>query len=237
MAIAYPLLLARALEYRLVIYARFLFAPALGISILAFGSQRRAWALAAVVALATGAASIPRGLYRIDHALTGSVALDERDFYLRWDDPAEAAWLETTRDETSPDTLIITRTCEVMLGALADRSLYVPCAQDGRDIAGYTLWVPANLWLFRGQPQAVLRQRRETVGRLYRAIEAEKFWREVAQLQTLGRPLALHFKANDRLKPRWLEARGLGREIHRDETWAVWWLPAPPSVSRTDLGR
>jgi hypothetical protein len=238
LAVAYPLLLARNLEYKLVIYARMLIAPALGITLVGWLSSRRAWAAALLLAVATGAASIPRGLFRTEHALaSGTVPLDESEFHLRWADPAEAAWIERTREETDPDTLILTRRCEVMLGALADRSLYAPCAADGRDIAGYTLWVPANLWLFRGQPRAVLGERREALARLYRVIEAEEFWREIEQIRELGRPLAIHFKASDRLKPRWLEARGLGREIHRDDQHVVWWLPAPDSVPRADLGR
>lgn len=237
LAAAYPLLLARNLEYKLVIYARILIAPAVALTLLAWAPRRHAWALAAVITMAVGAASVPRALFRVDHAIAGSVRLDERAFHLRWDDPAEAAWVESIRRETNPETLLITQRCTVMLGALADRSLYAPCAEDGRDIAGYTLWVPANLWLFRGQPQAVLNGRRETLGRLYRAIEPEPFWQAIETIQALDRPLALHFSATDRLKPRWLRTRGVGHEIHRDDQHAVWWLPAGNSIAGLDPGR
>jgi hypothetical protein len=238
LATVYPFLLAKNLEYKLVIYARLAIAPALAMTLLpgprgaaaAGPSSATRWAIAAAVTLVVAAASVPRGLARTPaDALKAAVPIDESRFHLRWDDPSEGPWLEVLRAETPPETILLRHRCKVVLGAFADRSLFAPCIQDGREVAGYTLWNEANLWVFRGHPRALIRARRRILERVYRSRDANGFFEALAEVRALGRPVALHLSARDERRPRWLAERGLGREIHADPGQRLWWIPAEPA--------
>ena len=226
LALAYPALLARNLEYKFVLYARLLIAPGIALTLCQWLPAGRAWVTSGLVALLVMGSSLPRGIARITQAhLESAVPIDEGAFHLRWDDPAQAGWLASLAG-TPEDTVLVVRRCKVMLGALADRSLYAPCAADGRDIAGYTLWTPANLLLFRGHLQAVIQQRTATVAQLFRSTTRRRFEAALAEIRALGRPVALLFPAGDTLHPRWLAEAGIGRERHADTGFRLWWIPA-----------
>ncbi len=227
LALAYPALLVRNLEYKFVMYARLLIAPALAISCFAIPAVRRgAWASAVIVALVVGAAALPRGLDRIEQAhLESAVPVGESAFHLTLADGRSEGWLQALA-ATEADTVLVVRRCTVMLGAFANRSLYAPCAADGRDIAGYTLWVPANLYIFRGHPQQLLAERNAQVGSLFRATTPTPFWDALGEVRALGRPVALLLSADDALRPRWMRDAGIGEERYADGVQRLWWIPA-----------
>jgi hypothetical protein len=105
--------------------------------------------------------------------------------------------------------------------------MYVPSALDAGHVPGYNLKHVSHLVYQRGYSAELYQHRLDVVETLYASSEEAHVRAALHQLKELHRPIAIHYASPETYSLRWLEAKGLGRELVFDGTNTVWLVDEP----------
>jgi len=149
--------------------------------------------------------------------------LRDNEFQVRLDgQEAHRQWVNVVREGTPRDTVLVVRATTRYLPALADRSLWAPPAPE--IIPGYWMESDENLIAIRGYSEAVYNHRVDTMAQLF-SDDAQKASAVLAELQRLGRPVAIVVAGNEgKVLRELLGSRKDGRLIYRAPQSMIWLL-------------
>ena len=218
--LAYPLIDATGLEYKLVMYARI----PLAILVASGASRVSGSAIAAVgIPALAGILSFSTSMGRLPPPTLGNAppAVEAAALMLSPSSP-DSEWVEAIRRETPEDSVVVARGASFAVGAFADRSLYLPAFAKGSTVAGHSLDTRYNLLRLRGHPRPLLAERASTVQAIFEGRSAARVDPAMRRLRNLGRPIV--FVARATLDSEL--ASHLGRhgavQLHDDEQASVW---------------
>jgi hypothetical protein len=158
--------------------------------------------------------------------LARAVPVDESSFYLHAVDCPDEHWLEAVRTKTTPATLLVSPDSALPVATLAQRGSVAPAAGRYFRVGNHTNADTALLGL-KGYPAAVLASRRRLRNDCY--SDCADFAAVTAELQSLGRPIAIVFDRLDAAYLAWLKAHGLGAAVHQEPGRLVWLLQSGQS--------
>jgi hypothetical protein len=172
--------------------------------------------------------------YRGDYYYTrpGPLA-DISHFDLRLDDREPlSGLLDTIRDKTPLNALLVLENTAVHFPTLTQRQLYVAPAED-QPKPGILVTNDVLLTLIKGYPQQLVDARRATVRALFDSNDPVEMAQAMQVLTSLKRPLALVLdQKSQRGLVGWLTTKGIGSSLYQGDGLVVWLIqPAAGSLA------
>jgi hypothetical protein len=236
-ALMYIVINLGELEYKYVLTAALLLAPAAALTVDRFSLRfpRLAWlpALAALLLLAIELTWTLRLHGHIPPNLANAPQINEDHFFISLA-PSEpdAAWVQAVRDNTPPDTLLVAAGSSIHLGPFVRRALFAPGDADGQASTGYSINNRNTLLRQRHYPAALYDARAAAVTQFLTGDQPAQFQAVLATLLAPGRPLAIHFADPTTPSLLWLQAEGIGKALLHDGQQTVWYIePGAPTVA------
>jgi hypothetical protein len=227
------------LEYKLIFGATIFLFPlsAAGLDPLFLRSPRWRWFWAMAVPLLLIAIHLLL-MYRVGARLPRNLAnaptLHEGSFWIALDqDEQDAAWIQTVRNATPEETILVARDSQIHLGPFVFRSLYLPSDADGVATAGYSVPNDYNMLEWRGYSAELYRQRLEVVDTIYRERDPTKLTHALTALRRLNRPVAIHFSDDRAPALAWLKQQAIGCALFADDRDTVWFIHSAESDCST----
>lgn len=215
-------------EYKFVYVAPIWLAPLCAVSVNDWfvRSPRVGWTLAVAVPLILVAIDLLWILHLggfVPDSLANAPSVAEPHFWLELSpDEEDAPWINSIRDGTPADTVVLTSNSNIHVGPFIRRSLFAPGDREGESTAGYNLSIRDNLAEMRHYPEQILDGRQNASEEVFSGTVTSRMAEAITELQALHRPVAIHYSNNATASLVWLQRNGLGSQLFSDGRNTVW---------------